>query len=409
MCESAPALEWRRTSTGEVMSYRCNSWRCPDCAPGVVAMTRRQLNKWATDKDLRRFFTLTLEPRTISPEQLEKVANPRAAQAVAFRTYNNRIAAGDTEEQAQELAKLAAWYERRKYCHWLLTACSGTPRANERKQFARGTEKQQWALRGLLMRYLSYVWNKFRTALKRKFGNFSYVQFRELHADNVRPHIHMMVSRFIPVQWIIQHFPRYGGGKRVDVSYIQGEDVNRVYHYVTKYLAKVTQTPADKWPRGIRRVVTSRDICMRMNPEDFKHYKQWERFIKCMALPSDDSPCMLGHTPEALDGCDYEQCERCPMRKARKCKPIGYPWRWELYDTEAGRWYSKRVHDYVTIHNEWTDARPRELWKRVPRMIHEQGKKPRLEYGWELLPQFVNDDMLPASIRTPSMTEVYHV
>ena len=47
---------------------RCKCWRCECCGPRKAARLRRAIVRVATEKDLRRFLTLTLDPAACRPE-----------------------------------------------------------------------------------------------------------------------------------------------------------------------------------------------------------------------------------------------------------------------------------------------------------------------------------------------------
>lgn len=354
--------------------------------PGVIATLRRQLAKWGTVKDLRRFFTLTLSPSDISAERLEKVmTNEPYLTMEYFTPYMEALNAEDIETAAAIAREARIQYGRR-----LLKAYRDH----------RLTEDGTLTMRRLLFRYLSYVWNKFRTALKRQFGDFSYVSFKELHRDNITPHLHLLVSRFIPVKWISAHFPKYGGGRVCWVEYIQGEDVRRVYVYISKYLGKSAQCPPELWPDRMRRIVTSRDICLRMNPEDFQHFQQYKRMVECLGAGEiSESACMMGHRPEALDACEYEHCEKCPMRRAGKCKPYR-PDPWRLWNAQfQGGWMQPEKPDYVDIHNQWQKAKPLNSWQRVYWRQEKKKGRGKSGYAWEWLPTGAEHTIIPEGFK----------
>jgi len=97
------------------------------------------------------------------------------------------------------------------------------------------------------------VFNKFRTYLKRRFGaSVNYIAVLEFQ-KNGNPHLQLLVDRFIPQQWISEAWSALGGGRIVDIRYV---DLHRT-RYLSKYLTKELFLSA---PQGSRRVATSRSV-----------------------------------------------------------------------------------------------------------------------------------------------------
>jgi len=65
----------------------CKAWACSRCGPRKARRLRHAITKWAVQKNLSRFLTLTLNPRACSPE--ESVEYIRACWN-KFRTYLKR-------------------------------------------------------------------------------------------------------------------------------------------------------------------------------------------------------------------------------------------------------------------------------------------------------------------------------
>lgn len=62
---------------GKVWRYarlNCKSWQCPRCGPKRVKMLRHAIIRVANEFELRRFLTLTLDPRSCTPEESVKYA-----------------------------------------------------------------------------------------------------------------------------------------------------------------------------------------------------------------------------------------------------------------------------------------------------------------------------------------------
>jgi hypothetical protein len=102
--------------------------------------------------------------------------------------------------------------------------------------------------------YITQRWNALRTAISREIGEFSYIWVRE-EQDSGLPHIHILVSRFLPQDWLSRRWDELGGGEIVDIRQI--ERVEKAAHYIGKYLTKSALTGM---PDGIRRYGSSQDI-----------------------------------------------------------------------------------------------------------------------------------------------------
>jgi hypothetical protein len=107
---------------------------------------------------------------------------------------------------------------------------------------------------GSPVRYLRRIFNKFRVYLLRKFGrSIKYIAVLEFQ-QNGNPHLHILVDRFIQQHWISQTWSALGGGRIVDIKFV---DVHRISRYLSKYLTKELLLSA---PPRSRRVTTSRGI-----------------------------------------------------------------------------------------------------------------------------------------------------
>jgi hypothetical protein len=109
-------------------------------------------------------------------------------------------------------------------------------------------------IEGDSVRYLRRVFDKFRIYLRRRFGNpVKYIAVLEFHKSRIA-HLHLLVDRFIPWEWIKDSWSALGGGTVVDVRFV---DVHRISRYLSKYLTKELLQSA---PARSRRVTTSRLI-----------------------------------------------------------------------------------------------------------------------------------------------------
>jgi len=103
-------------------------------------------------------------------------------------------------------------------------------------------------------KYITERWNALRTRLKREVGDFSYIWVRE-EQKNGNPHLHAIVSRYLPQEIVAAAWDELGGGEVVDIRKV--DRVDKAAHYVGKYLTKDAMTGL---PDGIRRYGSSADI-----------------------------------------------------------------------------------------------------------------------------------------------------
>jgi hypothetical protein len=103
-------------------------------------------------------------------------------------------------------------------------------------------------------KYITERWNALRTRLKREIGDFSYIWVREEQGSGL-PHLHALVSRYLPQSVVSQAWSELGGGEVVDIRAI--ENVEKAAHYVGKYL---TKDALSGLPSGIRRYGSSADL-----------------------------------------------------------------------------------------------------------------------------------------------------
>lgn len=102
--------------------------------------------------------------------------------------------------------------------------------------------------------YLTRRWNALRTVLTDEYGSLSYIWVRE-EGESGNPHLHIIVDRYIPQEWLSSKWDELGGGRVVDIRRI--EHLDRAAHYIGKYLTKEAMTGL---PKGTRRYGSSSDI-----------------------------------------------------------------------------------------------------------------------------------------------------
>lgn len=105
-------------------------------------------------------------------------------------------------------------------------------------------------------RYITERWNALRTRLRREVGDFSFIWVREEQESGL-PHLHVIVSRFLPQSVVSASWADLGGGEVVDIR--QVDRVEKAAHYVGKYLTKHAMA---ELPEGTRRYGSSRDITL---------------------------------------------------------------------------------------------------------------------------------------------------
>lgn len=102
-------------------------------------------------------------------------------------------------------------------------------------------------------REIGEAWNRLRSYIQASYGDFSYVWVRE-ETDQGYPHLHVLVSRFLPQGDVSAAWSRTGVGEVVDIRRVEARKAG---HYVAKYLAKDAMA---NLPSGVHRYGTSADI-----------------------------------------------------------------------------------------------------------------------------------------------------
>ena len=109
-------------------------------------------------------------------------------------------------------------------------------------------------------RYLRECWREMRVSLARRFKvSLPFVGVLEFHKSGVA-HLHLLVGEYIPQGWLSDAWQGVGGGKIVDIRYV---DVHRVSAYLSVYLAgdKVAKT-LELLPKRARIFTTARSIVL---------------------------------------------------------------------------------------------------------------------------------------------------
>jgi hypothetical protein len=108
--------------------------------------------------------------------------------------------------------------------------------------------------------YLRDCWRKMRVSLTRRFGkSVDFISVLEFQKSGIA-HLHLLIGVFIPQNWLSEAWQSVGGGRIVDIQYV---DVHRVAAYLTQYFAgeKIAHT-LSLLPRRARIFGSSRTISL---------------------------------------------------------------------------------------------------------------------------------------------------
>jgi hypothetical protein len=145
---------------------------------------------------------------------------------------------------------------------------------------------------------------KLRVYFKRDFGVApQYIRVLEFQ-KNGNPHFHILIDRYIDLEWVRKAWVAVGGGFMVDIRLV---DVHRVSRYLSKYLTKELLMSA---PLRCRRVTTSRGIKLfEKTASEFKWellrvsiYRLHEMYAIYVLRPSFDEDQLLESFTAILNG-----------------------------------------------------------------------------------------------------------
>jgi hypothetical protein len=140
-------------------------------------------------------------------------------------------------------------------------------------------------------KYITERWNALRTRLKREIGDFSYIWVRE-EQENGLPHLHVLVSRYLPQEIVSAAWSELGGGDIVDIRKIDQTD--KAAHYIGKYL---TKDALSGLPDGIQRYNSSADITLNVRGGDSDSEEDWSLVMDDLNfLNSEGEPLRRGVT-----------------------------------------------------------------------------------------------------------------
>lgn len=146
-------------------------------------------------------------------------------------------------------------------------------------------------------KYITERWNALRTRLKREIGDFSYIWVRE-EQENGLPHLHAIVSRYLPWETLDAAWKELGGG-HVDIQHL--DRVEKAAHYIGKYL---TKDALSGLPDGIQRYNSSADLTLDVRGDKGEDSPgDWRLLMDDYAITHDDGePLRRGVT-----GSDFAQ------------------------------------------------------------------------------------------------------
>lgn len=102
--------------------------------------------------------------------------------------------------------------------------------------------------------HLTERWNALRTEIEDRYPGMSYVWIRHEGDEYGRPHLHLLVDRYLPQSALSAMSERVGLGSVVDIRRV---DARNAAHYLTSYLGKGALASL---PKGLRRYGSSQDI-----------------------------------------------------------------------------------------------------------------------------------------------------
>jgi hypothetical protein len=105
-------------------------------------------------------------------------------------------------------------------------------------------------------RYITERFNALRTELNDRYPGISYIWIRHEGDEHGRPHLHLLVDRFLPQSELSMLSKRVGLGEVVDIRRVNARNAAR---YLTSYLGRGALASL---PKGLRRYGSSSDISL---------------------------------------------------------------------------------------------------------------------------------------------------
>jgi hypothetical protein len=125
-------------------------------------------------------------------------------------------------------------------------------------------------------RYLRRTFAKLRSLLHREYGKaLTYICVLQ-YQENGMAHLHILLNRFVDVEWLRKKWQAVGGGWNV---WIEMVSIRRIVNYVSRYLSQELLLSA---PKGSRRVTTSRNIRLFEKPAKDSLWRLIKAPIECI-------------------------------------------------------------------------------------------------------------------------------
>jgi len=153
---------------------------------------------------------------------------------------------------------------------WSCPTCRSRKASQVRSWVASNLKgRDLWLLTFTMFRYgspdlswkkISQGWNRFSTAVRQRYGSFSYLRVLEPHKEGGYPHMHVLVDKNIAHDRIVGRLTDFGFGWNFQSQKI---DLSGSISYVTKYLTKGWENTTADYLRQLtkaRIVSSSRDL-----------------------------------------------------------------------------------------------------------------------------------------------------
>ena len=102
--------------------------------------------------------------------------------------------------------------------------------------------------------YITDRWNALRTELRDRYPDLSFLWVRHEGDERDRPHLHLLVDRYLPQAELSMLADRVGLGRIVDIRRV---DARNAAHYISAYLGRGALSHL---PKGSRRYGSSADV-----------------------------------------------------------------------------------------------------------------------------------------------------
>ena len=102
--------------------------------------------------------------------------------------------------------------------------------------------------------YITGCWDDLSDRMRRRYGDVSYVLIRHEGDENGRAHIHLLVDRYLPQEWLSQAAAGVGLGEVVDIRRVNARNA---VHYLSAYLGRGALADL---PKGLHRYSSSADL-----------------------------------------------------------------------------------------------------------------------------------------------------